>query len=196
MPYDRLGEVWRVLKADKPSNVTRLIEFIILTAVRSGEARGARWGEINMADATWTIPAQRTKSARGHRVPLSPQALDLLRRVREAAETPIMEHALIFANGGGREMDRTIPLRHLQRRFEGFTLHGFRSTFRDWAAEQTDTPVEIVEHALAHLEGSATIRSYRRTDYFEKCRRLMDAWGGYVAGAVSFNSLGNYGISS
>ena len=183
MPYDRMGEVWRVLKADKPSHVTRVIKFIIMTAVRSGEARGARWAEINMADAIWTIPAQRTKGAREHRVPLSPQALDVLRRAREAAPSPITEYKLIFPNGGGGEMDRTIPLRHFQRRFGVFTLHGLRSSFRDWAAEQTDTPAEIVEHALAHLEGSATIRAYRRTDYFQKRRQLMKDWAGFVTTA-------------
>ena len=80
-------------------------------------------------------------------------------------------------------MDRTIPLRHFQRRFGVFTLHGLRSSFRDWAAEQTDTPAEIVEHALAHLEGSATIRAYRRTDYFQKRRQLMKDWAGFVTTA-------------
>ena len=130
-----------------------------------------------MADATWTIPAQRTKGGREHRVPLSPQALDVLRRAREAAPSPITGYELIFPNGGGGEMDRTIPLRHFQAPLGVFTLHGLRSSFRDWAAEQTDTPAEIVEHALAHLEGSATIRAYRRTDYFQKRRRLMEDGG-------------------
>ena len=90
-------------------------------------------------------------------------------------------HALIFPNGGGLEMTRATALRFFQRQFEGgFSVHGFRSTFQDWAAEQTDTPAEIVEHALAHLEGSKTIQSYRRTDYFDKRRALMEAWVAYV----------------
>ena len=180
MPYERMGEVWRVLKADKPSHTTRLIEFIILTGVRSSEARGARWPEINMSDATWTIPAARMKGGREHRVPLSPAALDVIRRAKEAVPSPIMTHTFIFPNGGGREMTRQVPLRYFKRRFEGYTLHGFRSAFQDWAADQTDTAAEIIEHALAHLEGSATIRAYRRTDYFAKRRELMGAWANYV----------------
>ena len=180
IPYEQIPEVWRVLQAAKPSSVTRVIEFLILTAARSGEARGARWGEFDMADAIWTLPPERMKGARQHRVPLSAPSIDVIRQAREAAPSPIHGHELIFPNGGGREVTRMMPLRFFQRRYEGYTLHGFRSTFQDWAAEQTDTPAEIVEHALAHLEGSATIRAYRRTDYFEKRRELMGAWANYV----------------
>ena len=180
IPYEQIPEVWRVLQAAKPSSVTRVIELIILTAARSGEARGAGWGEIDMADAIWTLPPERMKGARQHRVPLSAPSIDVIRQAREAAPSPIHGHELIFPNGGGREVTRMMPLRFFQRRYEGYTLHGFRSSFQDWAAEQTDTPAEIVEHALAHLEGSATIRAYRRTDYFEKRRELMDAWANYV----------------
>ena len=136
-----------------------------------------------MADATWTIPASRMKGGREHRVPLAPAALDVLRRVKEAATPPIQAYELTFPNGNGhgRQINAMTALRFFHRQFEGdYSIHGLRSTFQDWAAEQTDTPAEIVEHALAHLEGSATIRAYRRTDYFEKRRSLMSAWADYV----------------
>ena len=191
VPYDRIGEVWRVLTATtagKSGNTSRALQFIVLTGVRSSEATGARWAEINMADATWTIPASRMKGGREHRVPLAPAALDVLRRVKEAATPPIQAYELTFPNGNGhgRQINAMTALRFFHRQFEGdYSIHGLRSTFQDWAAEQTDTPAEIVEHALAHLEGSATIRAYRRTDYFEKRRSLMSAWADYVDGTVS-----------
>ena len=184
VPYDRIGEVWRVLTATtvgKSGNISRALQFIVLTGVRSSEATGARWAEINMADATWTIEASRMKGGREHRIPLAPAALDVLRRAKDAATSPFPAYAFIFPNGAGNEITSVTALRFFHRQFEGnYSVHGLRSTFQDWAAEQTDTPAEIVEHALAHLEGSATIRAYRRTDYFEKRRSLMSAWADYV----------------
>ena len=186
VPYDRIGEVWRVLTATtagKTGNTSRALQFIVLTGVRSSEATGARWAEFNMADATWTIPASRMKGGREHRVPLAPAALDVLRRAKEVATPPFPAYELTFPNGNGdgRQVNAMTALRFFHRQFEGdYSIHGLRSTFQDWAAEQTDTPAEIVEHALAHLEGSATIRAYRRTDYFEKRRSLMSAWADYV----------------
>lgn len=180
LPYERVQECYRTFRDGESSSVTRLIEVIILTGVRKGEAREARWGEFNTADAVWTIPASRTKSAREHRIPLSAAVLDLLRRAREAAPDPFMPHELAFPNGSGRAMSPTSPLRFFQRRFKGYSLHGLRSTFRDWVAEQTDFSDELAEHALGHLVGDATIRAYRRTDYFEKRRELMAAWSDFV----------------
>ena len=184
VPYDRIGEVWRVLTATtvgKSGNISRALQFIVLTGVRSSEATGARWAEINMADATWTIEASRMKGGREHRIPLAPAALDVLRRAKDAATSPFPAYAFIFPNGAGNEITSVTALRFFHRQFEGnYSVHGLRSTFQDWAAEQTDTPAEIVEHALAHLEGSATIRAYRRTDYFEKRRSLMSAWAEFV----------------
>ena len=180
LPYERIQECYRMFRDGAPSSVTRLLELMILTAARKGEARGARWGEFNIAEAVWTIPPERMKAGREHRIPLAPAMLDLLRRAREAASGPIMPSELVFPNGGGRAMSPTSPLRFFQRRFKGYALHGLRSTFRDWIAEQTDFSDELAEHALAHLVGDATVRSYRRTDYFEKRRELMSAWADYV----------------
>ena len=187
VPYDRMPEVWRVLTATtagKAGNISRALQFIVLTGVRSSEATGARWAEISMSDATWTIESARMKGGREHRVPLAPAALDVLRRAKEAATPPIQAYELIFPNGAGHETSSMTALRFFHRQFEGdYSVHGFRSTFQDWAAEQTDTPAEIVEHALAHLEGSATIRAHRRTDYFQKRRRLMEDWADFVTTA-------------
>ena len=180
LPYDRIQECYRTFRDGEASSVSRMIETIILTGVRKGEARGARWGEFDTAKAVWTIPASRMKAGREHRIPLSTAMLDLLRRAREAASGPVLPHDLVFPNGGGRTMSPTSPLRYFQRRFQGFSLHGFRSTFSDWVAEQTDYPDELAEHSLGHLVGDATVRAYRRTDYFEKRRELMDAWAEFV----------------
>ena len=107
LPYERMGEFWKVLKANE-SNVTRILELIVLTAARSGEARGARWGEVDLGNATWTIPAVRMKKGREHRVPLSLAAIDVLRRAR-AAQPPTMWWGLVFPNGARREMAKEAP---------------------------------------------------------------------------------------
>ena len=154
------------------------LQMLLLTAVRSGEVRGARWQEIDPEAGTWTVPAERMKGAREHRVPLSPTAQDVLRQAY--AIRGGLPGGLIFpAERGGTISDDGLR-QLLVRRFPGTTAHGLRSTFRDWAAEQTEYPAEIAEHALAHLEGSATVRSYLRTDYFEKRRGLMDAWADHL----------------
>ena len=157
------------------------LELLMLTAVRSGEVRGARWQEFSPPTMTWTIPADRMKGGREHRIPLSPAAFDVLRQAYEISDG--IPDSLVFpTNKGGAISDDGLR-QLLVRRFPGTTAHGLRSTFRDWAAEQTDSPAEIAEHALAHLEGSATVRAYLRTDYFEKRRELMNDWADFLNGA-------------
>ncbi len=119
------------------------------------------------------------KNEREHRVPLSTAALDVLRRAQRERK---YFNDLVFPDRSGREMISQDGIRQLLRRKYKATSHGFRSSFRDWAAEKTDFPSEIIEHALAHQEGSATIRAYRRTDYFEKRRELMQAWADFATG--------------
>jgi integrase len=156
----------------------RAVEFIILTAARSGEAIGARWGEIDLANRTWTIPASRMKAGRAHSVPLSPRALDILealpRREGDGGDD------LIFPNGRGKRLGNAILLL-VKRMRPAATVHGFRSSFRDWAAEQTNFPSEVAEAALAHVVGNKVVEAYRRTDFFDLRRRLMDAWAIYCA---------------
>ena len=156
----------------------RALELLVLTAARSGEIRGATWGEIDMAAAVWTVPAERMKAHKEHRVPLSPQALALLR------EIPRIEgNELVFpAPRGGVLSDMTLTA--VMRRMELEAVpHGMRSTFRDWAAERTNFPREVAEMALAHTIGNAVEAAYRRGDLFAKRAEMMAAWAGFCEGA-------------
>jgi integrase len=149
----------------------RALEFAILTATRSGEVRGATWSEIDFKAAVWVIPAERMKAKREHRVPLSTSALALLKA------QPMAEGSeLIFpAPRGGPLSDMTLAavLRRMQVQA---VPHGFRSTFRDWAAERTNYPRDVAEMALAHVIANKTEAAYRRGDLFDKRRRMMDEW--------------------
>ena len=180
VPFSQVGEVLEDVRSSESYESKRLaLEFLVLTAARTSEVRGARWAEVDFDRATWTTLADRMKNEREHRVPLSTAALDVLRRAQR--ERPYFND-LVFPDRSGREMISQDGIRQLLRRKYKATSHGFRSSFRDWAAEKTDFPSEIIEHALAHQEGSATIRAYRRTDYFEKRRELMQAWADFATG--------------
>jgi integrase len=150
------------------------LQFTILTAVRTGEALCARWAEIDLASSTWTIPATRMKSKREHRVPLSPRALEILAVLPRAGEWvfPGLKAARPLST-----LAMLTTLRRLGR--HDLTVHGFRSTFRDWAAETTAYPNHVVEMALAHAIGDQVEAAYRRGDLFEKRRRLMLDWATY-----------------
>ena len=158
------------------------LELLILTATRSGEVRGARWQEFDLQAATWTIPAGRMKTGREHRVPLSRQAVDAIVGAGDALFDG-NRRGLIFPGSRGKDSmisDMTLSKLLREQGIAG-TPHGMRSSFRDWAAEKTDFPREVCELALAHVEGSAAERAYRRTDLFDSRRELMQAWGDYVA---------------
>ena len=152
----------------------RALEFLILTAARTGEVRGARWSEIK--GDTWIIPGERMKGEREHRVPLSKRALKLLTELPRESE-------FVFIGREGRSLSVNSIVSVLQRmgRSDGLTIHGFRSTFRDWAAETTAYPNHVVEMALAHAIGSGVEAAYRRGDLFEKRRRLMEDWAKFCA---------------
>lgn len=147
------------------------LEFLILTAARSGEVRGATWSEIDFANRTWTIPGTRMKAGKEHRVPLSDRAIEILRSLPAGgADDPV------FKSPRGKffsDMSISAVMRRMDREE---VPHGFRSTFRDWAAERTNYPREVAEMALAHVIGSAVEAAYRRGDLFEKRRRMMDEW--------------------
>lgn len=154
----------------------RALEFTILTAARSGETRGATWREVDLDAGIWTIPCERMKANKEHRVPLTDAALSILRALpRMEPDNP--DSSVFFAPRGGSLSDMTLTA--VLRRMEvGVTVHGFRSAFRDWAADQTSFPREVAEQALAHtLQGVEA--AYRRSDLFEKRRNLMDAWASY-----------------
>ncbi|MDE0375058.1 MAG: tyrosine-type recombinase/integrase [bacterium] len=151
-------------------------EFLVLTACRSGEVRGALWDEIDLDTATWTIPAARMKSARPHRVPLPPRALHLL----AAAEKYRDRSGLVFPSATGRELSDATLSKLLRENGIPAVPHGYRSSFRDWAAELTNTPREICELALAHVNNDRVEAAYRRSDLFDHRRQLMQHWANYL----------------
>ena len=173
LPYANVRDALDSVRQSEAYEVTKLaVEFLTLTACRSGEVRGARWDEVGRDAATWTVPATRMKNGREHRVPLSAAALAVLDRAREYADPS----GLVFPSVMGKVLsDSTLSKLFRDLGIAG-TPHGMRSTFRTWAAECSDAPREICELALAHVEGSAAELAYRRTDYFEKRRALMAAW--------------------
>ena len=157
----------------------RALEFIILTACRSGECRLATWDEISFADAVWTIPAERTKTGKEHKVPLVRDALKLLESL------PRFEGSnyLFTAPRGGPLSNMTISAVCRRMKVDAVP-HGFRSTFRDWAAECTNYPREVAEQALAHTIGNAVEAAYRRGDLFKKRQKLMQAWAAFINKSV------------
>ncbi|NIZ14065.1 site-specific integrase [Phaeobacter sp. HF9A] len=162
----------------------RALAFTILTAARSGETRGMTWGEVDLETKLWIIPAERMKAAKEHRVPLTDATLALIGQ--RAASTP--DDALIFSSEAkpGKpisDMSMTAVLRRMER--NDITVHGFRSTFRDWAGETTGFPREVIEAALAHGIKDKAEAAYARSDLFDKRRKLMDAWA-TVANARDF----------
>jgi integrase len=153
------------------------LRFAILTAARTGEVLGATWGEMDLNSALWTVAEGRMKAGREHRVPLTAAALEVLEAVAKlrtstAPDAPVFPGAV--ANKGLSNMALLTLLRRMKR--DDLTAHGFRSSFRDWAAETTAYPGEVVEMALAHVVGDKTEAAYRRGDLFEKRRRLMADW--------------------
>lgn len=154
----------------------RALEFLILTAARSGEVRGATWSEIDLEANVWTIPKERMKMGREHRVPLSPAAVEILGKLPRIGGAD-----LVFPSAsGGQLSDRTL-LAALRRMGTTVTAHGFRSTFRDWCGEHTNFPREIAEAALSHAVGNSVEQAYRRGDALLKRRKLMEAWAGFCA---------------
>ena len=170
----RCRRSWRDLRA-RTGITARALEFVILTAVRTGEGLGARWNEIDVGNRTWAIPIERMKAAREHRVPLSPRAVAI---VKEMAE--IRQNEFVFPGmKQGKPLSNMSLLMLLRELREGITTHGFRSTFKDWCAECTNTPNIVSEAALAHIVADKVEAAYRRRDLFEKRRKLMEAWAAY-----------------
>jgi integrase len=156
------------------------LEFTILNASRSGEVLGARWSELDRETKVWTVPAERMKAGRPHRVPLTIRALDIL-----AEAEKIRTGEFVFP---GQRRDRPLSPAAMDKtlrrmKIESATVHGFRSSFRDWAGECTSFPREVAEAALAHVVGDETERAYRRGDALEKRRLLMEAWAAFLAGS-------------
>jgi len=172
LPYAEVAGFLERLRQE-PTVAARALEFLILTATRTAEVRGATWDEVDLKERTWTIPARRMKARTEHRVPLADAAIAVLRRMHE-----VRSGNAIFAHSGGVR-----GLSKLMRRLDAkCTVHGFRSTFRDWAAEKTSFQNHVCEAALAHKVSNAVEAAYRRGDLFDKRRQLMTAWGDYCCG--------------
>jgi integrase len=184
LPYREIGAFTRLLR-DRPATAARALEFAILTAARTGEVLRASWSEIDLKTKIWTVPANRMKSGREHRVPLSDAALAVLEQMNS-----LRQNDRIFP-GDRRETLSDMALLMLLRRMNrsDLTAHGFRSTFRDWAAERTNFPSEVVEMALAHAVSDKVEAAYRRGDLFEKRRKLMDAWASYCARSEALGQI-------
>lgn len=179
LPYDEVASFLTELRRQE-GTAARLLEFTILTCTRTGEALGTRWSEVDLGRSLWVIPPERMKAGREHRVPLSGRAVAILNEMDPLRHE---EGDFVFPGGQlGKPLSNMAMLSVLRRmKRDDITVHGFRSSFRDWAAEQTNWPNEVVEMALAHAVGNKVEAAYRRGDMFEKRRRLMDAWTEFCA---------------
>jgi integrase len=179
LPYAKAGAFMTVLRGQH-GIAARALEFLILTATRTGETLGATWDEFDLEARLWTIPAARMKGGREHRVPLTEAAASVLESLQEARQSDF-----VFPGARQSRPLSEMALLMLLRRmgFGEITVHGFRSAFRDWAAERTTFPREVAEMALAHAISDAVEAAYRRGDLFDKRRKLMDAWAAYCAKA-------------
>jgi integrase len=170
-------EIIRAAAAGEPTKLA--FEFLILTAARTSEVIGAKWDEIDLDAKTWTVPASRIKAGREHRVPLSPRCIELLNQAKSISG----DGQFVFP---GRlltkPMSNTVFLMFLRRvKRDDITGHGFRSAFRDWAAEKTSFSRSVCEAALAHVVENKTEAAYFRSDLFERRRDLMNTWSAFVA---------------
>jgi integrase len=186
LPYPEVSRCLATVRASGAWIGTKLaLEFLVLTAARSGEVRMAEWSEIILHDAarvaeattaTWEVPAERMKMKRPHRVPLAPCALEILREASELGGGS----GLIFPGPRGKPLsDMTLSKLVKELGFNA-NVHGFRTSFRTWAQEKTDYPREVAEAALAHSAGDAVERAYARSDLFDKRRAMMQDWADYL----------------
>jgi len=173
LPYQEVGAFTAALN-ERNGMAALALEFCILTAARSGEVRGATWGELDFNKREWIVPAGRMKAGKEHSIPLSQRVVKILQQLPAGKADEI----IFKAPRGGMLSDMTLGA-VLKRMDVSVTVHGFRSTFRDWAGETTHYPREVIEHALAHQLKDKAEAAYARGTLFQKRRRLMDAWANY-----------------
>ena len=181
LPYSEVGTAVAKVRASKASPGARLaFEFMVLCAVRSSEARLARWDEIDLGAREWQIPAERMKGKRGHRVPLADRTLVVLNEAQSLRQgEPVFPSSV-----RGRAIASGTLVKLLQGLAIDAVPHGFRSSFRDWASERTDTPHAVMEAALAHVVTGQTEAAYARSDLFDRRRTLMQAWADYLGASA------------
>lgn len=181
MPYADVPAFMNDMAALAPTAGRLALQFAVLTAARSGEVRGASWKEIDWGRAQWNIPSDRMKAAEAHSIPLSEAAVGILKQAQALPRDGKTD--LVFPGLKGKPLsDMTLTKALKAAVGAGQTVHGFRSTFRDWVAEQTKFPGEWAEAALAHALPNKVEAAYRRTKFLEQRRRLMDAWASYLGG--------------
>jgi integrase len=178
MPYEEVADFIDKLRANQ-SLAAWALELCILTAARSGEILGMRWSEVDLDKAVWTIPAHRMKAGREHRVPLANRAATILRQLEKSRTGEF-----VFPGNVRDKPLSNMAMEMVLRRMkiQNATVHGFRSSFRDWAGNISSFPRELVETALAHVVGDKAEQAYRRSDALEKRRKLMEAWARYCSG--------------
>jgi integrase len=178
LPYAEIDEFMQKLRT-QGGVAARVLDLVILTATRTGEALGAQWSEIDLDEKVWAVPPERMKAEREHRIPLSPAAVAILKAQYEETGG----EGFVFPGGRrGKPLSNMAMSKLLDRMsYPDITVHGFRSTFRDWAAETTSYPNTVVEMALAHVVSDKVEAAYRRGNLFEKRRRLMEAWAKFCA---------------
>ena len=176
LPYTAVPAALKAVRRSKATVAAKLsLEFQVLTAARPGEARNARWSEMDMDARTWIIPAERMKAEREHRVPLSQRATEIL-----AQGQALGDGSLVFPSRTGKPLSDMTHTKLLKTLGMDCVPHGFRSSFRDWAAEQTNAPHAVMEAALAHMVGNSTEAAYFRSDLFDRRRILMTQWAEYL----------------
>ena len=179
LPYAEVAAAIRTVRTSGASPAPALaFEFLVLTACRSGEVRGALWNEVDLAGREWRVPGERMKTGREHRVPLSGRALAVLEEAQALADGS----GMVFPSARGGPLSGEAIAKLVRDLGIGAVPHGFRSSFRDWAAECSDAPREVCELALAHVNTNAIEAAYRRTDLFERRRDLMEQWAAFLAG--------------
>ena len=178
LPYSEVNSfITTVRKADANESTCLAFEFLILTATRTSEVLLAEWQEIDLKEKAWTIPAERMKAGRPHRIPLAPRCIEILKRAKELSDG---DWFVFPGRSAKKPLSDMVFLMMIRRMEKDITAHGFRSTFRDWAAERTNFPREVCEMALAHSVSDKTEAAYLRGDLFDKRRDLMDTWESYV----------------
>lgn len=191
LPFADVPHFLRDLHATGAMDATKgALEWLILTATRTNETLGARLSEVNAKAATWTIPAERMKSNKPHVVPLSTRALEIF-AARKAAHSGKGE--FLFEHSPGKPLSNMAMLTAMKRMEADGVPHGFRSSFRDWAAEKTNAPREVAEACLAHVVESKVERAYKRTDFLAKRKKLMDDWATWCAGGAKVIRLAERG---
>lgn len=180
LPYQRVAECIETVKSSGAGLSTKLaLEFLIFTAKRSGEVRLATWDEIDLDnEPTWTIPASRMKMKKPHRIPLSARAVEILNETIQLSDGS----PLVFpGTKQGKPLSDMTLLKLVKELGFDADVHGFRTSFRTWTQEQTNFPREVAEAALAHAGGDAVEQAYARSDVFEKRRKMMESWAGYLS---------------